>query len=233
MRNAISRQTLLRLPALALIGLVVGCHVDPAKHDAGEIVLAHTFDHANWQQMNPVLRPQVEPITRVHTVSFAPGRSQLDDAEVERLLRFLQDSGISDGTRIEIDGPRRDDRFFDPLTAARLAEIEAELANLGLDVEIPDRPIRSLVRTDQDIAVTVTRATVIEPDCPMAQQPPLGTRPQFSHSCSNAALLGKMVADPTDLARGRTIGPADGEVAAQSIQRYRKDDTETLQESGL
>lgn len=233
MRNAISRKTLLRLPALALIGLVVGCHVDPAKHDAGEVVLAHTFDHANWQQIQPTVRPQVEPITRVHTVNFAAGRTELDDNETERLLRFLQESAVHDGARIEVDGPRRDDRFFDPLTAARLAEIEAELSSLGLEVEIPDRPIRSLARSDTDIAVTVTRTMVIPPDCTSGEQPALGMRPQFTHSCSNAALLGMMIADPTDLVRGRSLGPADGEAATQAIQRYRKDDTETLKESGL
>jgi len=232
MRNAISREVLVRLPVFVLAGLLLGCHIDPAKHDAGEIVLAHTFDSANWQQMRPTMRPQVEPITRVHTINFAPGSSELDDAEVERLLTFLQESAVHDGARIEIDGPRRDDRFFDPLTAARLADIDAELSRVGLEAEIPDRPIRSLARSDADIAVTVTRATVIPPDC-STEQPSLGMRPQFIHSCSNAALLGMMIADPTDLVRGRTLGPADGEAATQPIQRYRKGATETLKDSGL
>lgn len=231
MRTAISRKPL--LPAIALLGLLAGCHIDPAKHDAGEIVLAHTFDHANWQQMSPSMRPQVEPITRVHTVSFEVGRSEMGNGETERLFQFLQQSGVHDGARIELDGPRRDDRFFDPLTAARLAEIEAEISSLGLDVEIPDRPIRSLARSDSDIAVAVTRATVIPPDCGTAQQPPLATRPDYTYSCANAAALGMMVADPTDMVRGRTLGPADGEAATKSFQRYRQDETETLQETGL
>jgi len=232
MRKAMSRKVFLGLPALAVAGLLAGCHIDPAKHDAGEILLAHTFDSANWQQMRPTVRPQVEPITRVHTVNFAPGSSDLSDAEVGALVSFLEKSGVNTGARIEIDGPRRDDRFFDPLTAARLAEIEAELSGLGLDAEVPDRPIRSLARSDEDVAVTVTRATVIEPDC-STEQPSLGSRPDFTYSCSNAAILGRMVAEPTDLVRGRTLGPADAEAATRPIKQYRSGKTETLKDSGL
>jgi type IV pilus biogenesis protein CpaD/CtpE len=46
-------------------------------------------------------------------------------------------------------------------------------------------------------------------------------RPQYNYSCSTAAALGMMVANPVDLKTGRSEGAADGEAAARVIQLYR------------
>ncbi len=39
-----------------------------------------------------------------------------------------------------------------------------------------------------------------------------------------------MIADPSDLAQGRTLGPADGTREAEAVVRYRTDKVKALQQ---
>jgi pilus biogenesis lipoprotein CpaD len=208
---------------IPILGVVVlgACHVDPNTQDPIELVTSHTFDHANWQQIPATVENQVEPITFVHSVNFGAGETEMSEAELGRLLAFLQTSGVHKGARIEIDGPRSQGGYFDPVTAARVAEIEAELSGIGLRSQVPVRPNTTLLKPEGAISVNVTRAVVVLPDC-SASQPGPATRPQYTYTCSNSALLGMMVADPLDLERGRHEGPIDSEFAAKRVQRYRE-----------
>jgi type IV pilus biogenesis protein CpaD/CtpE len=81
-----------------------------------------------------------------------------------------------------------------------------------------------LTKPEDSIAVTVTRAMIIPPDC-SAPQPAPATRPNYTFSCADAANLGSMVSDPVDLAVGRSLSPADATAAVTSIDRYRKNTT--------
>jgi pilus biogenesis lipoprotein CpaD len=210
-------------PVLGLLGLgaLGACHVDPNTQNPVDLVTSHTFDHANWQQIPGELKHQVEPITFTHSVNFGPGETELNEAELTGLLAFLQESGVHQGARIEIDGPRSQGGYFDPVTAARVSGIETELSSIGLRSQVPVRPTTSLLRPEDAIAVSVTRAVVILPDC-STPQPAFATRPTYSYSCSNTAALGMMIANPLDLERGRAEGPADGQPAARVIQLYRE-----------
>lgn len=209
-----------QLAVLGTVTLLGACHVDPDTQSAGEVFRSHTVDSANWQQIPARVVSQVEPITFVHTANFDPGETTLSEAEFDRLLAFLQNSGVHQGARIEIDGPRGGGEYFDPVTAARVADIEARLTAIGLRSEIPVRPVTSLMRPDDAIAVSVSRAVVVLPDC-TAPQPDPAMRPQYNYNCSNTAALGMMVANPLDLERGRNEGAADGERSAKVIELYR------------
>ena len=208
------------LPVFGTVALLGACHIDPITQDPIELVNSHTFDHGNWQQIPARVVNQVEPITFVHTANFEPGETELSETESGLLLAFLQNSGVHRGARIEIDGPRGNGGYLDPVTAARVAEIEAELSAIGLRSEVPVRPTTSLLRPDDAIAVSVTRAVVIVPDCG-APQPERAMRPGYNFNCSNTAALGMMVARPLDLERGRNEGAADGETSAKVIELYR------------
>lgn len=208
------------LPVFGVVALLGACHIDPITQNPIELVNSHTFDHGNWQQIPARVVNQVEPVTFVHTTNFKPGETELSDTESGLLFAFLQNSGIHQGARIEIDGPRGGSGYFDPVTAARVAGIEAELSAIGLRSEVPVRPTTSLMRPDDTIAVSVTRAVVIVPDC-SAPQPDSATRPAYILNCSNTAALGLMVAKPLDIERGRNEGAADGETSARVIQLYR------------
>lgn len=209
------------LPTLAL----AGCHIEQAQNNPIEVVTSHTFDSANWQQGDSAIATQVEPITLVHVLNFKSGDASLSDSELGGLQEFLQNSGGQDGARIEVDGPRLSGGYFDALTKARVEEVRAELSGLGLRSQIPAKPVPLLAKPAEGIAVTVTRAMVIPPDC-SAPQPEFATRPDYAWSCANAANLGRMVADPVDLVQGRTLSPADGEAAAKSVEVYRKREVE-------
>ncbi len=209
-----------QLAVFGAVALLGACHVDPDTQSAVEVFRSHTVDSANWQQIPARVVSQVEPITFVHTANFDPGETTLSEAEFDRLLAFLQNSGVHQGARIEIDGPRGGGEYFDPVTAARVADIEARLTAIGLRSEIPVRPVTSLMRPDDAIAVSVSRAVVVLPDC-SAPQPSPAMRPQYNYNCSNTAALGMMVANPLDLERGRNEGAADGERSAKVIELYR------------
>jgi len=221
MPNTKSKARLAKLlTVFGIATLLSACHIDPDTQSGVEVVRSHTVDSANWQQMPAKVVSQVEPITFVHTANFDPGETGLNETELDRLLTFLQGSGVHQGARIEIDGPRGGGGYFDPVTAARVAEIEAKLSAIGLRSEIPVRPTTSLLRPNGAIAISVTRAVAVLPDCG-APQPDPAMRPAYNLGCSNTAALGMMVANPLDLERGRNEGAADGERAAKVIELYR------------
>ncbi len=214
-----------RLAALLPMLVLVGCHIEQGQDNPIEVVTSHTFDSANWQQGEAKIATQVEPITLVHVLNFMPGDASLSDTELANLQEFLQTSGGQDGARIEVDGPRLSGGYFDALTKARVEEIRTELSGLGLRSQIPVKPVALLAKPPEGIAVTVTRAMVIPPDC-SAPQPEFATRPDYAWSCANAANLGHMIVDPVDLVQGRTLSPADGEATAKSIEVYREREVE-------
>lgn len=221
-------KTRLTTLSVVLAGLALGgCHIEEIQNNPIDVVNSHSFDVANWRQRPRTIDNQVEEITLVHTINFTSGDSELSEVELSELLKFLQESGVHDGARIEIDGPRDQGGYHDPLTAARMSAIEAELSSIGLRSQVPSRPITSLAKPEEAIAVTVSRAMVILPDC-NTPQPEFALRPRAKFSCSNAAALGMMIADPLDLERGRATGPADGQASSVSIQRYRAGKTKPL-----
>ncbi len=209
------------LAALLIAGPLTGCHITRSqKTDPDDMIQSHSFFHHNWQEERPVVETQIEPITFVYLVAFQDGNSTLGPAETDRLVQFLRNIGVHDGARIEIDGPRGQGGFHESLTAARLAQTQTVLKEIGLIGQIPEQPIASLRKPNGGIAITVTRATAILPDC-SPPRPERAPGPQFTYSCSSTATLGMMVADPLDLERGRVLDPADGDALSQSIQRYR------------
>ena len=109
------------LPAFGMVALLGACHVDPNTQNPIELFTSHTVDHANWQQIPAKVQTLVEPVTFVHATNFEPGETELNAAELDRLFAFLQTSGVHQGARIEIDGPRAGGGYFDPVTAAGVA----------------------------------------------------------------------------------------------------------------
>ena len=169
-----------------------------------------------------VLKPQVEPVTLVYKPAFSGSRANLSDSELSRLVEFLEESGASEGARIELDGPRIEGGYHDALTASRIAALRSALERMGMVGMVPDQPVDVMTKPNGSVFVAVTKATVIQPDCTV-QQPTGTARPMHISSCSTSTALGMMIADPLDLQRGRDPGAADGEYSSQSIQRYRED----------
>ncbi|MFQ5773015.1 MAG: CpaD family pilus assembly lipoprotein [Kiloniellaceae bacterium] len=210
---------------LAALGLT-GCVLDSRTPPADETVPGHRIYHSLLRLQPPMIRPQVETVTMVHRVGFADGAAELSGDELSRLVAFLKETDAGTGARVEIDGPRVEGGDHDPLTAARIASIADGLSRLGLRAEVTERPVESLTKPKDATVVMVTRAMVIEPDC-ATPKTIYGPRPTHIWSCATAAALGRMVADPLDLKRGRALGPADGEASVLGVQRYRADKIKT------
>ncbi len=219
-----------RFPALwsALAATVLsGCFLNADSMPPNEVVSTHQLYNSLLQLAPAVVDPQAEIITMIHKTNFAFGEDELNGAETARLAKFLSDTAADRLTRIEINGPRKAAGKHDVLTAARIASISENLSGMGLNPAIAARPLESMTVSSDAIVVTVTRAMVIEPDCdvPKSIYTP---RPTHIWSCSNTAVLGRMIADPLDLERGRPQGPGDAEALALGMQRYRVGKTKEI-----
>ena len=211
----------LRLMGTALaMATLSGCFLNPDALPPTETVWSHQFYHSLIRLQPAVVEPQVETVTLIHEVAFAFGEDALSAHETEQLTKFLQDSAADRRSRIRIDGPRKAAGKHDILTAARIANIAAKLSDMGIQSEVAPRPIDSLVKSDDAIVVALTRAMVIEPDCAVPKTI-YGPRPTHIWTCTTAVALGRMVADPLDLERGRPQDPGDAEALSLGVERYR------------
>ena len=217
-----------RLAALgAVSGLLSGCFLNPDSMPPNETVSAHQLYHSLIRLQPSTVRPQVETVEILHSVRFAFGSNAVTRPEIDRLAQFLQETRAGDQARIVIDGPRKAAGRFDVLTEARLAAVADAIAERGLAADIARRPVESLARPQDAIVVAVRRAMVIEPDCDVPKTI-YGPRPTHIWGCSNAVALGRMVVDPQDLERGRTLAPGDGHTLAKGVERYRNDQIKPL-----
>ncbi len=215
------------LVAVLLLGLT-GCNAGDLFRGPDEYVRS-IVTTGKWRQAVRSPDNDVEIITIEHAVAFQSSAEGLSRGERKRLLDFLRRSQIGGSDRISLHGPMRDFGRHDPVTAARLEALKAELDRVGLKSVIADDGRIAPSDTEQ-VAVLVTRAIAISPDCRQSS-PPRGHRPEFVMGCSNTTALGAMVADPLDLREGRTMGPADGEAGALGIQRYRERELEELEDA--
>ncbi len=207
----------------------------PAR-PVGEVVVEDTrhaverfFNTAAWQQLPPRLENQVEPIRLEHAVAFDATRAELSAREHAELRRFLVTIGAGAGDRIEVDGPRPGGGRHDPLTSARLAQVRHALERFGLRPDVAEQPLLPPNAPVNAVRVVVTRVMVIPPECEQPQPQPW-KRPLYDFGCTTTANLGRMVADPVDLERGKPLDPADGEQAVLGIQRYQTDQVKPLEQ---
>ncbi len=215
------------LAAVLLLGLSA-CNSGGFLRGPDEYV-RNVITTGKWRQAERSADNDVEIISIEHAVAFQGSADALSSAERKNLLDFLRRSQVGGSDRISLHGPLRDFGRHDPVTAARLESLKAELDRLGLESRIAEGGRIAPSDADQ-IAVLVTRAVAISPDCTQSA-PPRGHRPKFLIGCSNTTALGAMVADPLDLREGRPMSPADGEAGALGIQRYREGEIEELEEA--
>jgi len=228
------RNSMKPLPLVA-IALAVAMGLSACTGDDGKEVERFAdrgFAFAKWQQQKPKYESVVEPITMNHQVLFSDNKAELTADALMKIGEFLGSADVAQGDRIEVDGPRNASGNHDPITAARLTAVRGELKKAGFDTYVPEAPVTPLRPTEGTVEILVTRVVVIEPEC-VGPQPEPGYRPEQRWSCTTTANLGRIIADPADLARGRTLGPADAENSSLSIQRYRTDKVKELNKGDL
>jgi pilus assembly protein CpaD len=182
---------------------------------------------ATWKQQEAPAQPQVQRVDVQHVVPFASKDLEVSDVEREALAMFVRQNNLQPGSHVAVGAPTK--------TAAqaarsrnRLASVRNELQRMGISSSIVQAEPTNNQSTGEEIVVFAQTVAVLPPDCPGYNQPvtlDYEWRPNTRLGCANAVNLGLMVANPSDLAQGRPIGPADAEMSAAAVQRYRTDKT--------
>lgn len=154
--------------------------------------------------------------TRVD-LHFAPGSAQLSSADVATLRRLASAGSISATDRVTIASAGQP-----AVVERRVGAVSTVLLPYGIVVsgtQLADVPGNRAV-------VEVTRTLPTGPACPnwsKQSQPDYANAPSSNFGCASETNLGLMVANPTDLASARTLGPTAGQPAAAAVQRYLTD----------
>lgn len=205
------------LRELTVIGLaclaVVAC--SPKQGELGD----NLFPHAKWEQIPQSADNMVEVVTLRHMVAFIGGAPSLDVSQSDALDDFIRSNRINARDEIVVQAGTGD---TSRLAMGRVAAIKNEFARLGLVASESVATPGAGAPANNEVAVLITRAVVITPDCAVAQPEPT-LRPDQPWGCTVNAALGMMVANPLDLVEGRELGPADVSQASGAMRRYRDD----------
>jgi pilus assembly protein CpaD len=207
---------------LAVIGFaclaVAAC--SPKQGELGD----NLFPHAKWKQIPQAKENMVEVVTLQQVLAFSGNEPGLGPVGRQALDDFITNNGINARDQIVIQGGANSG---DRLTKSRIDAIQSEFAQRGLVASKGQAEPSTGSPASNEVAVLITRAVVIPPDCSVPQPEPT-LRPEQPWGCSVDAALGMMVADPLDLVEGENLGPADGEQASSSLRRYREDKVKEL-----
>jgi pilus assembly protein CpaD len=181
------------------------------------------------------------PLSVEYTESEAPKQLRLDDASTRIDLRFPGGSSrllAGDAARLRALAATGQiapaDRVLvavggsPPLAAARVASISEALLPYGIVVS---PTAATAMRPDRGL-VAVERYLVTLPPCPNWSKTPVPDEftntLSSNYSCATVSNLGRMVANPADLASGQPLGLAAGFPARTAVQRYLFDNVKPL-----
>jgi pilus assembly protein CpaD len=208
-----------RMPmrGLTVVGLaclaVAAC--SPKQGELGD----NLFPHAKWEQIPPTRDNMVEVVTLRHVVAFRGDEPGLGTDQRGALDEFIRTNRVNARDQIVVQA---DPAGGGRLTAGRVSAVQTEFAQRGLLASESVSAPGPSAPAGNEVAVLITRAVVIPPDCSVPQPEPT-LRPDHHWGCHVNTALGMMVANPLDLVEGQELGPADGEQASASLRRYRED----------
>jgi pilus assembly protein CpaD len=182
--------------------------------------------YEDWSAMPPTREAKVDLARYAHAIRFAPDSARLEGLERDRLDDFLArvQAGPTDTVLIAAPGSG-------PLAGRRLETVSAYLVHLAMRPRAAAEGAGVEAAGPDTVSVVVERYTVTLPACPDWSDRPGRTwnnTVSRNWGCATATNLGLMVAEPGDLATGRTPGPMDGEFSVLAIQRYRTGETRIL-----
>lgn len=190
----------------------------------GVIVAGCAQTVADW---NPQAAPndmQVQWVTHEHSVSFASPANLLTNQEARSLDRFLNEIELRPSDRLFVDvGPKNGEVVDD----SRVNAINDQLRHYVPGAQAT--PISSEKGSAREIRLIVGRYVALPPNCPNLSSPSHtnpGNLPDSNFGCTTQRNLGLMLADPGDLLRGRTLGPADGEALSRIVRENRAGEVE-------
>jgi len=152
-------------------------------------------------------------------VDFAPGSMRLDPSQDQQVRELVAGRhGARDEFVVVTDGSGG------PLQQSRAEHVASRLSQAGAQwVSASVEP--SMTRGPDQILVLRSEYLVGIRNCP-TYTPSTIWNPNESampgYGCADAYNMGQMLARPRDAAVGRSPGPADGQVGADAVQRYRE-----------
>jgi type IV pilus biogenesis protein CpaD/CtpE len=157
---------------------------------------------------------------RLLAVDFAPGSARLDPAQ-ERQVREMvagSRSGPRDEFVVVTDGSGG------PIQQSRASQVANSLSRAGARwVSASVEP--SVTRGPDQIVVVRSEYRIAGHNCQTYTTSAIWNPNESDMpgiACADAYNMGQMLARPRDAAIGRTVGPADGQVNADAVQRYRE-----------
>lgn len=184
-----------------------------------------TPDAGRWSPAEAPKDNKIDFVTMQHQVHFAPGSATVSPAETKALAEFLRRVEFEYGDEATIDiGPRGQNVAADALAAKRLDAVTVALRHQRVRAQPALKPTVEGVLSRDTAIVVIGRYVVTPPNCPDRRKPESDdytNTTQSNYGCATATNLGLMVANPGDLVRGTTPGPADGEFATRGVQLYR------------
>ncbi len=192
-----------------------------------------------WLEASSPKRLEVDRAAYRHAVYFDTDRAELSGLEQDRLLTFL--ASVEPNTRdtIRLEGhadERASDLYNLELAGRRAQAVSTFLHQHGFEsVTVTTSSYGERIpavagtgpdawRQNRRVELVLERYLVTLPACPDWSRETgtdFANLPHSNFGCATESNLGLMVAEPKDLVRGRTLGPADGVHQAEGIVRYR------------
>jgi pilus assembly protein CpaD len=152
------------------------------------------------------------------TLSFAPGSARLSAAQALHLDQLVRNGAVRAADRVEIAAAGSQS-----LAEARVGAISEVLLRYGIVATA--RPLAGV--PPNRAIVAIGRYAVTLPPCPDWSKSGASTdftnELSSNYGCADATNLGMIVASPSDLAGGRTLGPAFGKPEVAAVERYLND----------
>ncbi len=195
--------------------------------------------------------PKVLEVDRAqyrHTVFFQTDRDNLVGAEQDRLIAFLRAVRPTDRDSIRVEGhadERASDLYNLDLASRRMEAVGLFLKDHGIErldlqasafgeqAPAAEGNNERAWKKNRRVEIVLERYLVTPPACPDWSRRTgvdFANRPHTNFGCATQTNLGLMIANPRDLVRGRTLGPADGVHQAEGVVRYREGEQPELQE---
>ncbi len=152
------------------------------------------------------------------TLSFSPGSARLSPAQAGRLDRLVRNGAMRAADRVEIAAAGNQS-----LAEARVGAISEVLLRYGIVATAS--PLAGV--PSNRAVVAIGRYAVTLPPCPdwskSAATTDFTNELSSNYGCADAINLGMIVASPSDLVGGRTLGPALGKPEVAAVERYLND----------
>ncbi len=179
-------------------------------------------------------------------VFFTTDSAELTAEQLGRLEAFLDGVKPRQSSIIAIAGYadyRASERYNLALSERRVETVRRQIEALGYgdaqfetaafgEADAAQPPVTPVVMSaDRHAAVRIRVYRSVAPPCPNWSRSVTfdpQNLPSSNFGCATASNLAAMIADPRDLAEGRTLGPGDGAQAIGAIERYRTDEVKAL-----